>query len=386
MSEPRIWIVDDPERPVPQAQTLAAHDAAAASLVSSDALEGSVDADLLVVLDPSQLARATATGVDVIAVAPRFDLPFSELSRVAAVVVASDRAAAEARRRGAPPDAVHLVGPLSPDAPPEDSGPEDAGPEDSGPEAATTQNGPADGVAEPEREVAAHAGRTVIVSKRLLDDHGANAVLVQLGLVSGDVQFLFDVDLDAKVAAQLRELVPVYALRAAMFARTADASRYWGLGQLALVAPDTDDAVRAVRARLACVAVLDGARGALAAEALEAAGIARSVGALATLAVEIDGALAERRLKDAQAAAARIDVAGAPARVFSVANEVWNAALARRRSVPDGLPRTIEILSRGDTPADVEPSGPETRPGSRADGDDLDDRIERELAELKKRL
>jgi hypothetical protein len=99
---------------------------------------------------------------------------------------------------------------------------------------------------------------------------------------------------------------------------------------------------------------------------------------LATLAVSIDRTLEDRALAEAREAIGALDIPYSAGRVSDRVRASWNARRVAGEERPRGLPHGLEALPKDD----VEAASP--RRPSRLDA--LEDRIERELAEIKRKL
>lgn len=212
---------------------------------------------------------------------------------------------------------------------------------------------------------------TVIVAPSLLTSLGLTTLLFQLELTS-NARFLFDVGDDPEVASALRAALAGHDLEAGLFA-SSSSEEAWRVADLALGA---EYANHALAAGTGLVLFDDGS---LAARALVASGVAL-VAKSATLAVTLDEA--GTRARDLRQAALGQDAAGTAERILEVARQL------ERASIRPGLPSGIEWLTRGSakeaepTPADALRDGD----GDSPEDPSSDDAIERELAELKRRL
>jgi len=322
-------------------------------------------ADAAVILDPGSMARAAEAGVGLsVVVFPSFDLAWGgDLADADRVVVAHESLVAEAIRRGAPRGRVDVAGPVAP----------------------LGFEVPEDRVQLREDLVDGAAGGIVLISAAALEEHGVQAIMVQLTLVQEGTAFLFDVGRDAETAETIRRLAPVHDLRAWLFAEVPGCERYWQLADAVVGRSRGYEVNRALAVGAPLVLLPPGRSDALAARTLEALGVGSDAEVLATLAVAIDRALEADNLEDARRAIAGLDIPGAAGRIAGGVRAAWEerraAGPVRRRGLPHGL----EALPRQDSGGP--PIAPSERPGSgRGELDDLEGRIERELDALKRKL
>ncbi len=322
-------------------------------------------ADAAVVLDPGSMARAAEAGVGLsVVVFPSFDLAWGgDLADADRVVVAHERLVVEAIRRGAPRGRVDVAGPVAP----------------------LGFEVPADRGKLREELIDGPAGGVVLVSAAVLEEHGVQAVMVQLALVQEGTTFLFDVGRDAEAAETIRRLAPVHDLRAWLFAEEPGCERYWQLADVVVGRSRGYEVNRALAVGAPLVLLPPGRSDALAARTLEALGVGSDAEVFATLAVAIDRALEADNLEDARRDIATLDIPGAASRIADGVQAAWEerraAGPVRRRGLPHGL----EALTRDDSGGP--PVAPAERPGSGpGDLDDLEGRIERELEALKRKL
>ncbi len=315
-------------------------------------------ADAAVVLDPGSLARAEEAGVALCAVVfPGFDLGWGgDLGDADLVIVPHERLVAEAVRRGAPRGRVEVAGPVAP------KGYVQA--EDRG--ALRDELGlPAD-------------APLVLVPAAILEEHGAEAVMVQLALADESTGYLFDVGLDAEAAETIRRLSPVHGLSAWMFSEEPGSVRHWQAVDAVIARARGYEVARALAVGAPLVILPPGRSDRLAAETLEAIGVGSDAEVLATLAVAIDRTVGAEALADAREAIGALDIPYSAGRVSDRVRAAWNARRAAPEERPRGLPHGLEALPKDDV--HKAPAGPSSRL------DALEDRIERELAELKRKL
>jgi hypothetical protein len=329
------------------------------------------NAHAAVCLDADSLDRAREAGVPFcVAVLPGFgiswDGPLEEADRV---FVAHESIARELATRGVPEKRIEVVGPIVPGA-------------------VTADRAAARTAAKLEGD-----DKLVLVPAPVLEEEGIEAVLLQLGLVSGAVAFLFDVERDAALASALREKAPVHGIEAWMFAD--DPERYWGAADLVLALATGEDVSRALALGTPLAIMPSIARsGETARKALASANVATPVDSLATLSVAIERALDPAVLEERRSAIAGLDVSASPERLAD-ALERARAEHAATQHAPRGLPHGLEHISSRDasprSAAKAEPKGARGEPGEKAaeakkTEDDLEARVERDLQELKKRL
>jgi len=225
-----------------------------------------------------------------------------------------------------------------------------------------------------------HDGSLVLVPSAVLEEEGTEAILIQLALASPNVAFLFDVDSDPDVAEELRRVVPTHGLTAWMFADERDSVRFWQIADVVIARARGHEVARALGVGAPLVLLPPGRSDATAARAIEAAGIGRDADVLATLAVTIDAAVEPDALRDGRDAIAALSVGASAERLSEAVRGAWKRRSTTGRAAPPrGLPHGLEPL-----PASRERS-PHRSSLPPAD-DDLEARIDRELAELKKRL
>jgi hypothetical protein len=317
------------------------------------------EADAAVVLDADSLAVAREAGVPFcVAVFPGFDLRFAgDLAAADRVVVAHESLVDEVVRRGALRGRIDVTGPVAPEG-----------------------FAPCDDVAALRQDVGLPVDRPlVLVPTAALEEWGQQALFVQLSLVSPEVGFLFDVGRDAAAAEELRELVPLHGLTAWMFADgdVRESSRFWQAVDLVLARPRGYEVARALGVGVPLVLLPPGRSAAYAADALEATGAAEEADVIATLAVAVDAALEPETLGRARAASRALEASRAAARVAACVREAWaERSRATDREAARGLPHGLEALTGQERPESK----------ARRDTDDIEARIDRELAELKKRL
>ncbi len=232
---------------------------------------------------------------------------------------------------------------------------------------------------------AAHGieGAVVLITHELLDEHGPNAVLVQLGLTNS-VTVVFDVGVDVESADALRRLAPIHDVPGYIFADGPDAFAHWQLADVVVTAPN-DPAVMSALSVGAPLVVMEDPRHAIASSVLRDAGVA-SEASLSTLAVELEVALVPATLAARRDKIAALDGASSIDRIVARSKEAYVAGRGRRRALPKGLPIGLE-------PLPTEPVAEATR-HAKGDGSaerarseaDLESKIDAELEALKKRL
>jgi len=306
---------------------------------------------LVIVTSTDWIDDALRLGPPVIASLMRFELP-SSLEGLAGVVVPHRRLGDELERRGMPRSRIVEL----PFWPPKGFVRD--------PDAAARRKG------------LGLASRVVVVSGRLVEEVGAS-LLIQLALVA-DTSFLVDVAMDPELARALRRSLPAYELDAWLFAGGDDAATYWQLADIVLAAPESDELARALGVG-AGLCLLGSARGVN--ELVEAARLARCA-TVTTLAVDLETLLLPEGLK-----ASRLEVealtGGSAEGFWGAVGELVEAVRTEPAAgLPDGLERILpfsgEIVESTPRP-DIAPKSP---PGP----SDLDDRINDELAALKRSL
>jgi len=218
------------------------------------------------------------------------------------------------------------------------------------------------------------AGNVVVVRPSAVHAWGLTPLLLQLGLVSSDPCVLFDIGLDAALADQLREAIPIHDLRAGLFASGEGHGRALALADVVIGAGTMREVAESLAVGAVTVAVDTDDAGAwsLAAQA----GAVREVSSHGRLAVELDGLLAAEKLAAARVAARGLGRAGAAGAVADAIVDAARGAAEIRaaRGRPVGLPAGIEMIgSRAARPS--HPEGPKGEPD-----------VEGELAALRERL
>ncbi len=325
-------------------------------------------ADVAIALDPESLELARRASVPkVVALWPHL-APWDAEIEADLVLVAHSALVREAVRRGVPSKRVVVVGPVAPDG---WRAPEDR--------AAAR----ADAGLEGDRPV-------VVVRASALAEMDLAPALVQLSLVSHDARWLFDVGADAELARSLRRHVPGYGLDALMFADGPEAPASYARADLVLGRFDGPEASRAFAVGAGLVGVPPSRDRLRLAHAIETAGVARLADAAPTLAVTLDAALAPSALEAARQASEALDAANGVARVVAevralMRGERGGAALAA--GLPAGLERLSEAdrSARGRRPDPAEP-GPDPEPTAPPARDDLDAKVDAELAALREKL
>jgi len=316
-------------------------------------------ADAAVCLDPGSLSRAEDAGVALCAVVfPGFDLGWGgDLAEADAVIVAHERLVSDAVRRGAPRGRVDVAGPVAP-----------------------LGYAPAEDRNALREELGLPTDRPlVLVPSAALEEHGPQAVMVQLALADDRTAFMFDVGLDAEAADTVRRLSPVHGLTAWLFAEEPGSERHWQAADAVVARARGYEVARSLAVGAPLVLLPPGRSDRLTAETLEAIGVGSDAEVLATLSVAIDRMVEPDALEDARGAVGALDIPYAAGRVADGVRTAWNARRAAGEERPRGLPHGLEAL-----PTDESEKAPSGRPPSGLDA--LEDRIERELAELKRKL
>lgn len=318
------------------------------------------DADAAVVLDDGSLVRAREAGARVcVAVLPGFEASWpGDLAQADSVLVAHESLVDSVVRRGASRSSVAVIGPIAPRG-----------------------YTPATERAALRRELGIdHAGPLVLVPSQVLEEEGTDALLIQLALVSKNVGYVFYVDNDAEAAEELRRVIPVHGIEAWMFAEERGAERYWQLADVVLGRARGFEVSRALAVGAPVVLLPPGRSDASTVRAIETAGVGRDADVLATLSVTLEAALEPAALDEARRAIAALELAGSKKRLAEAVREAWKRLSASGSTLsPRGLPHGLERL----------PSGPGQTPRHSSvppKDDDLEARIDRELAELKKRI
>jgi len=328
--------------------------------VSDDAGPMLAGARVAIVLDPESRERAREASVPrTVALLPTFDTRWDAELDVDLVLVAHEGMRADALRAGA--SAVTAVGPVAPAgwAPAEDRA------------ALKAELGPRSDVP------------WVVVRAAALDLDDLAPSLVQLSLVGVDAVWLFDVGLDPDAARRLRGRVPGYGLDSYVFSDP-DALSAYQAADVVFGRLDGPELVRAFSVGASVVTPRPRAGQLAIAHVIETDGIADVADAAATLSVTFDHALAPTTLEAARARVAALDAAGGAARVVEAV-----AALDRPKdadALPAGLPRGLERLSDPEDAIEGFPvGGGDERPAPSGD-DELDKKVDEELAALREKL
>lgn len=359
MSESVVVLVSETD-PEPREDVAAALLAAAAEAELEASVVGpgepSPPASIALAMDAAALERAPA-GAFRVAVLPAFATdwrdPVADAVFVSHEGIAS-RLSARARRH------AHVVGPIAPPG--------------FVPEGAT----------ELEREL---EGAVVVLLPSAVMAGGPTPVFVQLSLVGAPATFLFDVGRDVELAEALRTFGSGHLgeeSRVGLFSSERQRALF---ARADVVVGEGDDlALAAALGAGSPVVALDPGPGGV---ALTGTGAAVLAPKAAMLAVALDEALGRH---DELAEAARaIDAPGGAARLLEKARAL--AAGPAEAPRPEGLPEGIEWLATeaelGEAlrrSAEGSPPGLAEDPAPAADEPSLDDRIEAELAALKKSL
>lgn len=319
------------------------------------------EADAAVALDPPALERAREMGIPFCAVVlPGFDTAWAgSFDHADCIVVAHEAQIPALVAKGVPEESIEVAGPVPPTGyvPAADRA------------ALRAEHGPGG-----DRKL-------VLVPATALDEEGANALLVQLSLVAGDVAFLFHVGGDVATAEALRRVVPAHEVTGYMFADTPESIRYWQIADVVLAHARWSEVNKALGVGAPLVLLPPGRTDRAAVSMMESCGIAVAADAMATLAVTIDTALADDRLAAARSAIGALDPTGAAGRVAKLVRGTWRRQRDAGRLLPRGLPVGLERLPDSPRVSSLPPS-PERAP----EEVDFDAKVEAELAELKKRL
>lgn len=320
------------------------------------------EAEVAITLDGASLERARAAGVRrTVAVLPFLSAEFGGTDLDADLVLVSHEAVvAEAVRGGAAKARIRVAGMVAPDgwAPVDDR---------SAQRARFEQGGLRTDVP------------WVVVRAQALEREDLAPALVQLSLVRRDVTWLFDVGVDADFARILRRRAGGYGLHAFMFAEGDDARVLYQAADLVVGRLDGPEAIRAFTVGAALVTGPPRGGQLRLAHAVEEAGLASIADAAATLSVTLDAALTDAALERARALSAELDPRGGAARVVEAVRALVRGE--ERPSLPAGLPRGLERIDEGDAlPSSEEASR------SPSGADDLDRKVDEELAALREKL
>lgn len=330
-------------------------------VVEESSADASLDrARVAVVLDAASARRAREAGVPrVVALVPRFGLEWEGELEADLVLVPHEALIDDVVARGISPLRVRNVGPMAPE-----------GWEASSDRAALRAS------LGPRVEVP-----WVVVRAAALEDDPA-AALVQLSLVRSDPVWLFDVGGDPELARVLRRRVPGYGLDAVMFADGPDALRAYQAADAVLGRVEGPEVVRAMAVGAAVVTLPPRSEQLRLAHVLETLGIADVADAPATLAVTLDRALESVRLAKAREVVRGLSAGEGARHVASIVRQLGRGELSLAGTgLPVGLERLSELersrpaASRPERPAPARPSR-----------DDVDAKVDEELAALRRRL
>jgi len=319
-------------------------------------------ADAAVVLDPGSLERARAAGTTLCAaVLPSFDIAWGgDLAEADRIIVSHQLLVPSVVERGAPRDRVVVGGVVGPKGyvPPADR-----------------------------RALRAAAGLSadatvVLVPTATFEEEDATSLLVQLSLVRSGTVFLFDVERDVETAEMLRRRAPAHGLRSHMFSSGPHSHELWQLADVVVGRPRGWEISQALAVGAPVVVVPAGRMGVNAAATLEELGVARGADRVATLAVAIDAALEPAWLEVARSKIVALEIGGAAKRVAAAVRDAWERRLETASFAARGLPIGLERLG-GDRRASTQRK---TLPETPAARDDIEQRLDKELADLKKRL
>lgn len=323
------------------------------------------EADAVVALDAESLERAREHGNALcVALLPWLDAVWGgDLQDADLVCVAHRAVADELAARGVPPERVAVVGaPLPPDyAPPADR---------------ALARGRA-GV--PEGHV------LLVIPTDALESDDLGRLLTQLALVRVPLMVLFDVGDDVLVSDSLRRLAPAYGVPSRMFGAGPNRGEFYALADAVVARVRSPEAVRGLAVG-APLMLIDALRrpGPGVGRALVESGAAFGIESVGTtLAVDLERAFEPERLAAAREAVAAASIRAQPAHLFETIRQAVMARTKRRRR--RGLPLGLESLYEPGEPRAEPGASGSTRPPGRPQESD-EERIERELRELKSRL
>jgi hypothetical protein len=318
-------------------------------------------ADVLVALDAAALEDARGANVGMrVALWPGLgDAWLGSVESADLVLVPHASQVALALARGAARSSVEVVGPLRP--------------------AGFSARG--DRFAQRRALGIPEGSRVLVVPTSALPTSDLSGTFTQLALVKEPLFVLFDVEDDVEAAKQIRALAPRFGLAAGMFSERTVATDAYAVADRVLVRLEGPETLAALASGAPLFVIGPKSREADAARALAAAHLAAIASSPAMIAVELDAAMHDEALDAARAAVVALDATGAGERIATA------VATARTRLRPraTGLPRGLEMLPRdpGDAASKaIAPWARATVERKKAE----DDAVERELAELKKRI
>jgi hypothetical protein len=315
------------------------------------------EVDVVIALDEASADRAREAGARcIVALATRFDFDWEDASELDLVLVMHASAIESAIEAGAPAGRVACSGPIA-------------------------REGwtPAADRAALRLELGLRAGSPCVVVRGAAVADDPAAVLVQLALAKSEPTWLFDVGSDPDLSRTLRRRAPAYEIDAFLFS-DADALRAYQAADAVLGAIGGPEIMRALSVGAAPIALPPRSDAARIAHELETEGVLDAADSIATLAVTIDGALAA--LERTREKGARLDAASGARRAAELVRKLVRGELSgitSRAGLPVGLERISSLDERAPA-ADAPPSAPEKQ------RDDVDARVDDELAALRKKL
>lgn len=139
----------------------------------------------------------------------------------------------------------------------------------------------------------------VVVSVEGFGYESTSQIALQLSLIAGNATYLFDAGNDVDAATALRRQVPTMDIRAKLFGRTADASRYWRCADVVVARPTPLAVARSMVLGSRMVAFLpEGREGNQIAKALEARGLGTTAGSILLLSSALEPLLARATRAD----------------------------------------------------------------------------------------
>ncbi|MFO0714596.1 MAG: hypothetical protein U0353_32445 [Sandaracinus sp.] len=223
--------------------------------------------------------------------------------------------------------------------------------------------------------------RILVIPFGALPGADLTSTFTQLALVKEPLLVVFDVEDDVDAAKSIRAVVPRFGLMAALVSDRAFARGISGVADRVLARLEGPETLAALASGASLVVIRPKTREQEAARALSDEGLVALSGTVPMLAVTLDAALSSEGLAKGREALAKLTIADSGARIQAAIDR------ARTRHSPHatGLPRGLELLPRDPVDAAMPVIAPLLdRAAEKKKADDA--AIERELAELKKRI
>jgi hypothetical protein len=223
--------------------------------------------------------------------------------------------------------------------------------------------------------------RILVIPFGALPGADLTSTFTQLALVKEPLLVVFDVEDDVDAAKSIRAIVPRFGLTAALVSDRSYARGIYGVADRVLARLEGPETLAALASGASLVVIRPKTREQDAARALSDEGLVALAGTVPMLAVTLDAALSPESLAKGREAIAKLSVAETGARIQAAIER----ALTRHSPHATGLPRGLELLPRDPVDAAMPVIAPLLdRAAEKKKADDA--AIDRELAELKKRI